>query len=387
MKPKLIRITTVPISLKILLKDQLKFMNKYFNVIGVSSPGKELDEVASSQQIRTVSIPMSRQITPLQDLLSLYKMIQLLKKEKPDIVHTHTPKAGLIGMLSAWITGVPHRMHTVAGLPLMETTGIKKIILLFVEKLTYACATDIYPNSYGLQKYIETHKLAAKQKTKVIAHGSSNGIDTEYFQRTDAIVKTSEELRKKYHIKDNTFVYIFVGRVVKDKGIEELLKSFEQISKTTSDTVLLIVGNREDRLDPISFESKHILKTNPNIIEAGFQENVRAFFAMADALVFPSYREGFPNVVLQAGAMELPAIVTDINGCNEIIENGVNGLIVPPKNTKFLYETMKRIKDDTKLYAKLQANTREKIVKLYEREYVWKALLNEYRTVLGNNHA
>ncbi|HIP12665.1 MAG TPA: glycosyltransferase family 1 protein, partial [Lutibacter sp.] len=141
MKPKLIRITTVPVSLKILLKDQLRFINQYFEVIGVSSKGTELNDVKETEGIRTIELEMSREITPLKDIVSLVKMTILLMKEKPDIVHTHTPKAGIVGMLAAWIARVPHRLHTVAGLPVMEATGRKKTLLLMVEKLTYACAT------------------------------------------------------------------------------------------------------------------------------------------------------------------------------------------------------------------------------------------------------
>ena len=162
MKPKLIRITTVPISLKILLKGQLAYMNQYFNVTVLSSPGKELDEVEKAQGVKTKAIEMSREITPAKDLISLYKMTLFLLKEKPEIVHTHTPKAGIIGMLGACIAGVPHRLHTVAGLPLMESSGMKRKILLFVEWLTYKCATHVYPNSLGLEQFILDNGLTTK---------------------------------------------------------------------------------------------------------------------------------------------------------------------------------------------------------------------------------
>jgi len=277
---------------------------------------------------------MSRQIIPLKDLVSLYKMIVFLSKEKPEIVHTHTPKAGLIGMMGAWITRVPHRLHTVAGLPVMESSGMKRKILMFVEWLTYKCTTHVYPNSIGLEEFILTNKLTTNDKIKVLGNGSSNGIDTTYFSKTTDVMEDGNKIKNEYKLSDDDFVFIFIGRIVKDKGINELLSLFDRLSKAEQKIKLLLVGPFEDHLDPISEDSRAILKNNQNIIEVGFQNDVRPFLAISDCLVFPSYREGFPNVVMQAGSMGLPAIVSDINGCNEIVEEGVNGVIIPKQNKK-----------------------------------------------------
>ncbi len=382
MKKKLIRITTVPISLKILLTDQLSFMNKHFDVIGVSSDGNELKEVEEKEGIRTISLNMSRKITPIKDLISLVKMIVLLLKEKPDIVHTHTPKAGIIGILASWICRVPNRLHTVAGLPVMEAKGNKKKLLLFVEKLTYACATKVYPNSKGLQEYILENNLTKKEKLKVIGYGSSNGIDTKFFCKSNEIIKQSLDIKESYDLKDK-FIFCFVGRIVKDKGIDELVSSFDKLSKEFENVSLLLVGNYEDTLDPISKKSKEIVKENQNIIEAGYQSDIRLFLALSDCFVLPTYREGFPNVVLQASSMELPCIVTNINGCNEIIQDNINGLIVEPKNEDDLYNAMKKLLDDKSLGDKLSSNTREDIIKKYDRKQFFKYLLDEYNEVLN----
>ena len=181
MKFKLIRITTIPLSLKTLLKGQLRFMSDYFEVIGVSSPGNELLQVQKEEGIRTSEIKFTRKITPLDDLKSLFKLYNFLKNEKPLIVHTHTPKAGIIGMLAAKLAGVPIRLHTVAGLPLMETRGFKRIILNIVEKTTYSCSTKVYPNSKGLYEFILKNKFAPSTKLHMIGNGSTNGINTHYF--------------------------------------------------------------------------------------------------------------------------------------------------------------------------------------------------------------
>jgi len=380
---KLIRITTVPISLKVLLTDQLKFMNNHFEVIGVSSEGKELKEVEEKEGIKTISLNMSREITPLKDFVSLVKMIVLLLKEKPDIVHTHTPKAGIIGMLASWICRVPNRLHTVAGLPVMEATGNKKRLLLFIEKLTYFCATKVYPNSKGLEEYILENNLTKKAKLKMIGYGSSNGINTKFFCKSDEIINQSLKIKERYDLKDR-FVFSFVGRIVKDKGINELISSFDKLNKEFENISLLLVGNYEDTLDPISENSKDIVKENQNIIEAGYQSDIRPFLASSDCFVLPTYREGFPNVVLQASSMELPCIVTNINGCNEIIENNKNGLIVEPKNKDELYLAMRRFLDDKDLAKTLAQNSRHNILEKYDRKQFFKYLLEEYEEVIND---
>lgn len=397
-KPKLIRVTTVPISLKVLLRGQLDFMREHgLEVIGVSSPGEELEETEKQEGIQVIALPMSRRVTPIHDLIALRKMYKLFKKEKPDIVHTHTPKAGIIGMLAARLAKVPVRMHTVAGLPLMEAGTVKKEMLRQVEKLTYSSATRVYPNSQGISKYILKEKLAPAKKLKVLGKGSSNGIDTQYF--SPAVISDSQkaELRKSLGLKDKDFVFVFVGRLVKDKGINELVNAFLAISphptikpgevlpveqEQESGLKLLLVGPEEKELDPIFPGTSRQIEEYPNIIATGFKEDVRPYLAIADVLVFPSYREGFPNVVMQAGAMGLPCIVTNINGCNEIIEEGLNGLIIPPKDVSALIRAMKKIHNDKKLRKQLASHARKMVVSRYEQKEVWEAILREYRESL-----
>ncbi|MDY3529509.1 glycosyltransferase family 4 protein [Riemerella anatipestifer] len=384
-KTKLIRITTVPQSLKTLLKGQHQYMsNKGFEVIGVSSSGQDLEVVEKDEGIRTVSIEMSRKITPFQDLKSLWQIWCLLRREKPQMVHTHTPKAGLIGMLASRLAGVPVRVHTVAGLPLMEAMGIKRKILDVVEKLTYACATKIYPNSKGLYDFIVNQKYTSTSKLEIIANGSSNGIDTNHFSPQQVSEESKHQLKRELNISETDFVFVFVGRLVGDKGINELVAAFKQFD--VENTKLLLVGAEERDLDPLKEDTINEIENNKNIIAVGFQTDVRPYFAVANALVFPSYREGFPNVVMQAGAMGLPSIVSDINGCNEIIVDSVNGWIIPPKNVEELYLAMKRMLEDEIVYSDLKAQSRQMIVGRYQQKVVWEALLNEYNKLLNEIH-
>ncbi|MBG6129916.1 glycosyltransferase involved in cell wall biosynthesis [Aquimarina sp. EL_43] len=379
---KIIRVTTVPISLGKLLQGQLKFMSQYYDIIGVSGKGEgQLDMVSQNEGVRVIPVEMTRKITPIKDLKAVYRLYKVFKKEKPQIVHSHTPKAGTLSMLAAKLAGVPHRLHTIAGLPLLEATGAKRVLLDTVEKATYTCATKIYPNSSGLNDIIIANKYTSSKKLKVIANGSSNGIDTSFF---DPGLYTKEEnlkLSESLGIKSTDTVIIYVGRLVKDKGIHELIDAFKKLNTASATVKLLLVGTYEKDLDPLSPDTEEEINTNPNIITVGWQNDVRPYFAISDILAFPSYREGFPNVVMQAASMGLASVVTDINGCNEIITEGINGKIIPVKDAEQLFQNLKMLVEDKPQRDTLAGNARESITSRYERKVVWEALLEEYRTL------
>lgn len=383
MSKKLIRITTVPMSLKYLLKGQMAFMSKNgFNVTMISSDGQELNDVIENEKCDHIIIPFTRKITILKDLKATYNLYKLIRKEKPDIVHTHTPKAGIIGMLASYFARVPIRLHTVAGLPLMEAIGFKRIILNFVEKVTYKCSTKVFPNSYGLKKIILKHRFTSENKLKVIGNGSSNGIDTSYFDPELFSIKDNEDLKTNLGINKTDFVFIFVGRIVADKGVNELVEAFDKISLVEENIKLLLVGPYEDELDPLQKKTKLLINNNENIISVGYQNDVRPYFSISNCLVFPSYREGFPNVVMQAGAMRLPSIVSDINGCNEIIENNINGLVIKVKSIHSIYDAIIKITSNKSLFNILRLNSRDSIKIKYEREVFWSLLLKEYENLI-----
>lgn len=272
---KLIRITTVPSSLRSLLKGQHRFMSKYFEVIGVSGDGDALAEVRQNEGIRTHVVEMTRTITPLKDLKALLKLYKFFKKEKPFIVHTHTPKAGTVGMIAAKLAGVPNRLHTIAGLPLLEKTGVMRKLLNLVEKLTYSCSTLILPNSFKLKRIILTEKFTSASKLKVIGHGSSNGIDTEHYNIAHVTEKEKEQLRESLNINENDTVFIFIGRIVKDKGINELVAAFNLLTKKHSRCKLLLIGSRENHLDPLLSKTEILIKENICIIPTGVQKDIR----------------------------------------------------------------------------------------------------------------
>ena len=381
---KILRITTVPISLRNLLKGQPKFMSQYYEVVGITSSGEEIKDVVNDEGIRVIEVEMTRTISPIKDLVSLWKLYKVIKKEKPFIVHSHTPKAGTLGMMAAKLAGVPNRLHTIAGLPLLVATGAKRKLLDFVEKITYACATKIYPNSLGLKDIIIQNGYTKPSKLKVIANGSSNGIDVNHFSVENISEETKTTLREELNIIEDDIVFVFVGRLVTDKGINELISAFKKLSADHQNIKLLLVGTFESELDPLHDSTLNEIESNNNIINVGWQTDVRPYFAISNVLAFPSYREGFPNVVMQAGAMELPSIVTNINGCNEIIKEGVNGLIIPPKDENELYLAMLNIIENPSKQKELANASRKMICDNYQRQVIWEALLQEYRDLENN---
>ena len=298
-------------------------------------------------------------------------------------MHSHTPKAGVIAMLAAWLTNVPNRLHTVGGLPVMDSVGLKRITLLIIEWLTSRCATKIYPNSRGLKKFLNKVVGIPSTKLKIIGSGSSNGVDIGYFDVTPELEQFSKAFKTRHGLND-CFIFTFIGRIVRDKGVEELLEAYAKLSDERDDIKLLLVGSEEPMIDPISSHAQTILATNKGIVRTGFLKDVRPVLVSSDSLVLPSYREGFPNVVMQAACMGVPSIVSDISGCNEIIQDRDNGLVVAPKNTNDLYNAMKRMASDKQLLIDLAAKSRDSVVEKFNREKFHKMILAEYQSLFDD---
>jgi glycosyltransferase involved in cell wall biosynthesis len=373
------RLATSPISLNILLKDQLNFLNKFFKIIAVSSPGDDLSRVKNREYVEINSVGFKRKISLFYDLICLVNLVSVFKKNKPTIIHSITPKAGLLSMVAGKIAGVPIRIHTFTGLVFPSKTGFLKQLLILMDKLLCYCATNVYPEGNGVKNDLLAYGITFKP-LNVLANGNINGVDLNYFDSQQMDEDQKILLRSVNDIQANDYVFIFVGRLVGDKGINELVKAFSSLNN--EHFKLILVGGGEKELDPLLPVTLEQLKSNKKIISVGFQEDVRPFFAVSDCLVFPSYREGFPNVVLQAGAMGLPSIVTNINGCNEIIVEGVNGTIIPTKDVAALQGAMEKMATDTYWYNSLKKNAREMIASRFEQQLVWDALLAEYNHLL-----
>lgn len=380
---KIIRLSTVPISLNVLLKGQLKFLNNYYDVLAVSGKGPDLDQVEEREGVKTYSIEMERKIAPVKDFVSLLRLYFYFRKERPIIVHSITPKAGLLGMIAAKMAGVPIRIHTFTGLVFPSKTGLFQKILIAMDKLLCLCATAVYPEGQGVKNDLINYRIT-KKPLKIIGNGNVNGIDSEYFHSNLYTFEYKADERRKLGILENDFVFVFVGRLVKDKGINELITAFLKLEAHYKKVKLLLVGPFENDLDPLNLETIKAIKESNNIVTVGFQNDVRPYYAISDSLVFPSYREGFPNVVMQAGAMELPSIVTNINGSNEIIAEGENGMVIPIKDSEALFEAMKKMLIDIEYKNKFKANARKNIIMRYDQQFVWNSLLAEYKNLEEN---
>jgi glycosyltransferase involved in cell wall biosynthesis len=380
---KIIRTSTQAISLNYLLKGQLLFLNQNYQVIGVSGEDHHLKEVRDREKIKTISIQMQRKISPLKDLISLYQLYLLFKKEKPLLVHSITPKAGLLTMIAGYLAKIPIRIHTFTGLIFPSKTGLLKQILILMDKILCSFATNIYPEGQGVKSDLVKYKITSKP-LKVLANGNVNGIDLEYYNPLLFTESDNLKLKSDLGITPLDFVFIFVGRLVGDKGINELIKAFNQISIEMVNVKLILVGTFETELDPLKTETLATLKANKNILALGIQSDVRPYYSISNVLVFPSYREGFPNAVIQAGAMGLPSIVTNINGSNEIIIEGKNGTIIPVNNVNQLVISMKKMVQENEYRISLQQNSRAMITSRFEKSLVWEAILSEYKRLESN---
>ena len=369
---KILRASTVPQSLNTFCKGVLKDLAQTYEVVAVSSPGEALDEVANREGIRTVAVPMQRHISLMSDLKSLWAMWRVMKQERPDLVHSMTPKAGLICMMAAWLARVPVRIHTFTGLVWPTATGLKRRILMATDWLTCACATHVIPEGEGVKNDLINHHITRKP-IKVLGYGNVRGVDLEHYN--------PEAFNTEPH---QGFTFVFVGRIVRDKGINELVEAFDRLHREHGDIRLILVGDREDGLDPVSQSTIDRINRGEGIEAVGKQSDVRPFYVAADALVFPSYREGFPNVVIEAGAMGLPSIVTNINGSREIIIDGKNGVIIPPRDENALYEAMKRFVESPDEIKAMSDNARPLVASRYEQSYVRKCLYDFYHEVLNS---
>ena len=381
---KIIRTTTIPRSLKAFCSGLPGELREEFGaeVVAVSSPEKGLGEYGSAEGVRTVGVPMERHISPLRDLRSLWSMIRVFRKERPDMVHSMTPKAGLISMMAAWVCRVPVRIHTFTGLVFPTSTGLKQKILMFTDGLTCACATHVIPEGEGVKADLTNYGITRKP-LRVLGHGNVKGIDLERFDPTREEVRAEAlRIRKELGLSPDDFVFVFIGRLVGDKGINELVEAFGRLQKVHPEVRLILVGPEEAELDPLKGETMAEIGSNDAISAVGRQSDVRPWYAVADAFVFPSYREGFPNCVIEAGAMGLPSIVTDINGSREIVLDGENGVVIPSKDSGALYDAMRDFVENDDRRGRMAAKARELIASRFEQSYVRGCLKDFYRTVL-----
>ena len=374
---KIIRACTVPQSLGF-VKGMLPDLCRKYEVVLVSSPGEQMDEIAEKYGVRGIGVPMERHISLFKDLKALIKMIGVFRREKPTMVHSMTPKAGLLCMVAGWLTNVPVRVHTFTGLVFPTATGLKRRILMATDWLTCACATHVIPEGEGVKNDLLNNGIT-KKPLKVLGYGNVMGVDMNRFSRRPEVMKIAEGIRD-----ESLFTFVTVGRIVRDKGINEMIVAFQKLKKMEKNVRLILIGDYEDQLDPISVDSWKAIRDDKGIEAVGRKsgDELLAYYAAADCFVSASYREGFPNTVLEAGAMGLPCVVTDINGSREIIRDGENGIIVSPQDAESLYNAMKIMLTSKADRENMAGNARKMIADRFEQGFVRKCLYDFYDTIL-----
>lgn len=371
-KRKLIRAATVGTSLSTFLNGSIEALMAKFELVLLSSPDHELAALRKQYGVKTIGVKMERRISPVSDLRALLGLIRVFRRERPYMVHSMTPKAGLLCMMAAWLTRVPRRVHTFTGLVWPTAHGLSRRLLMFTDWVTCACATHVIPEGKGVMDDLQRH--ITRKPMRVLGHGNVRGVDMDFWKKENASRGKLAQITDR-----NRFTFLFVGRIVGDKGINELVEAFMQV-RQHSRVRLILVGAFEDAIDPVADDTKRLISDCDDIVAAGPQygTDLLAYYAASDCFVFPSYREGFPNTVLEAGAMGLPSIVTDINGSREIIANGANGLIIPSKDVRALAGAMQRMADDSDMSQRMQANARPMIASRFEQAYVRQCMLDFY---------
>ena len=379
----LIHVTTVPETFTF-FRGQIGFLREQgFVVKAVSSPGPLLAATAAREQIPVFAVPMHRQITPVADLVSLWQLYRLFQREKPDIVHAHTPKAGLLGTLAARLARVPVVVYGMRGLPFVTAQGLKRQILIFSEKIACALADRVIAVSQANRRTALAAGICPPEKIVVLANGSSNGVDAAgRFQPHRFPPETRTGLRERYQIPGDAVVLGFVGRIVRDKGIVELAQAWQWLRARYPQLYLLLVGPMEPQ-DPVPETILKDLQADPRVVCTGQCPDPAPFYTAMDILVLPTHREGFPNTPLEAAAMNLPVVATTVDGCVEAVADGVTGILVPPFDSQALAQALERLITSPDLREKMGQAGRERVLAQFQPQMIWQALYDNYQQLLS----
>jgi glycosyltransferase involved in cell wall biosynthesis len=374
----LIHVTTVPETLNF-FRGQIGYLKeKGFEIHAVSSPGDILEEVAAREKIPVHRLNMTRRITPLKDLLVLIKMLRLFRRLRPDLVHSHTPKGGLLGTLAARLAGVPVIVYTIHGFPFVTANGFKRRLLRLTEFLACRAASHIFAVSQANRKLAVEEGICPNGKITLLGSGSVNGVDAEgRFNPRKLPPESRETVRDSYGIPHDSLVLGYVGRLVRDKGMVELAEAWQSLRQRYPQLYLLLVGLEEPQ-DPMPAITRQMLKIDTRVVFTGLVKDPVPLYAAMDLLVLPSHREGFPIAPLEAAAMELPVVASWVDGCAEAVADGVTGLLVPPRESKKLAEALGTLIGSPQLRRKMGLAARERVLRDFKPDRLWEGMYQKY---------
>lgn len=380
---RLVHVTTVPDSLTF-VQGQVGYLKaRGFEVWALSSPGDLLDEFAAREGVPVHGLEMPRRITPVHDVATTVRLWRWLREVRPDIVDAHTPKGGLLGMVSAWLAHVPVRIYHMHGLPLMTATGSRRRLLRWAERVSCLLAHQVLCVSASLREAAIAEGVCRPDKIAVLHHGSIDGVAAETLfapARLGDAART--DTRRRLGIPPDAEVLGFVGRIVRDKGVVELVEAWRVLREERQDLHLLVVGPFESQ-DPLPADVEQRLRTDPRVHLTGVDWNTPPLYAAMDLVVLPTYREGFGVVAIEAAAMELPVVATAVPGCVDAVADGVTGTLVAPRDVAALTGAVRRYLADPALRRRHGRAGRERVLRQFRQEDIREQLHARYLDLLG----
>ena len=378
---KILHVVNIYFVIPYFLGNQLKFFkDKGYEEHIICSPSDEMENYAKKMGYKYEMFPIERKISPISDLKAVWKTLRYIHNNKINVVCGHTPKGGLIAMMAAWLARCKVRVYFRHGLVYETSKGIKRLLLINIDRLASKFATKVVCVSSSVLKKSIEDKLAPASKQIILGPGTCNGINTQRFLPLSNEMRCRYvNLRQKYNICENDFVIGFVGRMVKDKGIIELIEAFKSLYANQSNIKLLLVGMLEKR-DALPTDVVDTIQHHSNIIHTGYVDynSIEFYYDLMNVYVLPSYREGFPTSVLEASAMQLPVITTHATGCVDAIVDGITGIAVN-NDSRELQQALIKLYSDANLCRRLGENGRKMVVENFDEKKIWQYIEKLYK--------
>ncbi|OBS13155.1 hypothetical protein ATE49_13905 [Elizabethkingia miricola] len=376
MDKRILHVVSVSFSLPYFIGEQFTYFRRKtdYTFYVACSPSEELSDLSEELQFTKVPLPINRAISPIQDLKAIFLLRKFIRENKIDIVVGHTPKGGMIAMLAAYLAGLKNRVYFRHGIMFETSRGIKRFILKSIEQMTGFFATKVVCVSNEIKSISEREHLSNKKKNILLGRGTCNGVDCDNRFNPENYYN-ERDLKDKLGLDDTNFVVGYVGRLVKDKGTEDLVNAWSLVTDKYPQARLLLVGPFEDR-DAVSEEVKNKIVDTSSIIHTGLVKNTEDYYAVMDAFILPSYREGFPTVILEASSMGLPILTTRATGCSEAIIENETGIFFDIESVK-IYEAIEYFINNRSIARQMGENGRNFVKENFEQSYIWRIIENK----------